>query len=179
MYKRREDSKNSSKNRKALVSAYLAVVTMSVAVTITVMAGIEGRGAVPAEPSLYAVWTIVAGAIGGGVSLFAARGWLGQSGAMGYARAFVGCLVATLTGAVMAGVLIMPVYGAIYAPVFLITEFTESPPLAIIWVAVYLGVHYLMVPQAPQQTNEYQASKTRFANPGLSPLTRAQLYHRD
>lgn len=92
MYARERTSKVFVNNRTARFSAYLAIVIMSIAVTIFVMAGVEGEAAIPAEPSLYAVWTIAAGAIGGAASLYAARGWLGLSGGIGYARAVVGSL---------------------------------------------------------------------------------------
>lgn len=178
MYTRERNSKALANNRTARMSAYAAIVIMSVAVTIFVMTGVEGEFAVPAEPSIYAVWTIAAGAIGGAASLYAARGWLGLSGSLGYARAFVGSLAAALIGAVVVGILILPVFGGIYAPVLLITEFVANPSLAIVWVGVYLGAHYLMLQRSNSLDIEYKASETRFASSELSSLTQAQLYRR-
>ena len=160
------------------MSAYAAIVVMSVIVTMFVMAGVEGAAAIPAEPSLYAIWTVVAGAIGGAAALYAARGWLGLSGGIGYARALVGSLAAALIGAVVVGILIMPVYGGIYGPVLLITAFVANPVIAVIWVAVYFCAHYLMLQRSNALDIEYRASETRFASAELSSLTQAQLYHR-
>ena len=178
MYARERTSKVFVNNRTARFSAYLAIVIMSIAVTIFVMAGVEGQTAIPAEPSLYAIWTIAAGAIGGAASLYAARGWLGLSGGIGYARAVVGSLAAALIGAAIVGILIMPVYGGIYAPVLLISEFVAKPLLAVVWVGVYVGAHYLMLQRSNALDSEYKASETRFASAELSSLTQAQLYRR-
>ena len=178
MYARERTSKVLANNRTTRMSAYASIVIMSVAVTIFVMAGVEGEAAIPAEPSLYAVWTIVAGAIGGATSLYAARGWLGLSGGIGYARAVVGSLAAALIGAVVVGLLILPVYGGIYAPVLMISEFVAKPLLAVVWVAVYVGAHYLMLQRSTALDTEYKASETHFASAELSSLTQAQLYRR-
>jgi hypothetical protein len=178
MYARQQSAKVLGSNRGARLGVYAAIIVMSVIITIFVMAGVEGQAAIPAEPSLYAIWTVAAGAIGGASALYAARGWLGLSGAIGYARALVGSLAAALIGAVIAGVLIMPVYGGIYGPVLLITAVVANPAIAVVWIAVYFCAHYVLLQRSNALDMEYKASETRFASAGLSSLTQAQLYHR-
>lgn len=176
MYAREKKSEVLAKNRMARVIAVAAIIIMSVAVTIFVMARVEGEAAIPAEPSLYAIWTIVAGVIGGALSLFAARGWLGLSGGLGYARAVVGSLAAALIGAVVVGILILPFYGGIYGPVLLISAFAANPLLAVVWVGVYVGAHYTMLQRSTALDTGYQSSEAGIASSGLSPLTQAQFY---
>ncbi len=178
MYASNQTAKILSSNRKGRFGAYAAVIVMSVLVTVLVMAGVEGEFAIPTEPSLYTAWTVAAGAIGGGLALFAARGWLGLSGALGYIRAFVGSLAAALIGAVIVGVLILPIYGGFYAPVLMLSAFVAQPLLAVIWVGVYFGAHYLFTAQVEPSQEEYQVATLRYASSELSSLTQAQLYRR-
>ncbi len=173
MYAQLEESENTHTARKFPVGAYLAVVLVSIFITIIVMAGVEGEAAIPAEPSQYAAWTVFAGAFGGAAALFAGRGWLGLPGAIGLARAIVGSFAVALVGASIAGALILPIYGAFYAPVMLMTEFVERPVLAALWIAVLLAAHYMLMPRT-----DLQGRNSQFSDTALSSLTQAQFYRR-
>lgn len=167
-----------SKAQKAAFGAYAAVISMSVVLTILIMSGVQGEAAIPAEPSLYTLWTLVAGAIGGGVAMVLSRGWLGQTGAMGHARAAVGAFALTLIGAVITGALIFQVSGAFFAPVMLTTELLSRPALAIAWFGTLFGAHYLLMQRTIAQQERDHEIDARFVSAELSSLTQAQLYGR-
>lgn len=168
-----------TKGERAFVLAYAAIIAMTAGITMMVMSGLEGPGAMPQEPTLYVFWIIFAGALSGGVGLYLARGWMGKLGAMGVARAFVGSVAVALIAAVVAGTLVYPLYGTFYAPVLLITAFITKPWLAVAWFAVTIGAHYLMIVLSEERAYGTGRSANRSATERLSTLSRAQLYHRD
>lgn len=181
MLTRLKSSFHLSKGEKSYVLAYAIVVAVAAGLTVFLMADLEGVGPMSDDPAFYSVWTVLAGVIGGGLALYAARGWMGLEGPMGWARAIVGSSAAALIAAVIAGTLIMPVYGTFYAPLMLVTEFTNQPILAAGWYAAMLGAHYLMTilkrerRWRPEHTVS-EAAPSRISTP-LSTLSRAQLYH--
>ncbi len=168
-----------SKGEKAYAVAYAIVMSVAAGLTVYVMAGVEGDAALPVEASFYSIWTVIAGIIGGALALYAARGWLGLAGILGWVRALVGGTAAALIAAVIAGSLIMPLYGTFYAPVMLATEFIEVPLLAIGWYAAIFGAHYLMTALNEERTWGYveEEISTELSSP-LSSVSRINLYHR-
>lgn len=167
-----------SKGQKAGFGAYLSVILVSVVMTIVVMSGVEGQAAIPAEPSLYTLWTVAAGAIGGGIAFFLARGWLGQRGAMGFARAVVGAVALSLIAAVITGALIFHVYGAFYGPVLFTTTLITHPVAAFVWIATLSGAHYMMTQRVAEEEEREHETAARYISAELSSLTQAQLYGR-
>jgi len=152
------------------------VVLVSIFITMIVMAGVEGEAAIPSEPSRYAAWTVFSGAFGGAVALYAGRGWLGLPGALGFTRAVVGSFAVALIGASIAGALILPIYGAFYAPIMMMTEFVERPVIAALWLAVLLAAHYMLMPRSEMTAAQKRAAG--LSDSELSPLTQAQFYSR-
>jgi len=167
-----------SKGEKAYVVAYAIVIAVAAGLTVFVMAGVEGDAALPNQASFFSIWAVISGIIGGALALYAARGWLGMSGSLGLARAVVGSTAAALIAAVIAGSLIMPIYGTFYAPVLLATEFVSSPLIAVGWYAAMLRAHYLMtvLTKERQWVRPEQEAVSRTLAASLSSLSRAQLY---
>jgi len=174
-----------SKSQQGYVVAYGAVIFSSVFLTMLVMAGVQGEAAVPVEPSNYAAWIMLSGAVAGAVAMIAARGWFGMAGALGHGRAVVGGFAVTVIGAVVAGMMVAPVQGAFYAPVMLATVFVERPIFALLWAAVLGVAHVAMLPRYRHQdllkdlgTDYVEEQPTsKYATSQLSSLTRANLYH--
>jgi hypothetical protein len=124
-------------------------------------------------------WTVLAGVIGGALALYAARGWLGSLGVLGWMRAFVGGVAASLIASVIAGTLISPIYGTFYAPVLLATQFIAFPLLAVGWFAAIFGAHYLMtILQKERFVGFGEEEAARDLTAPLSVLSRVNLYHR-
>ena len=167
-----------SKGEKAVLLAYAAVMAMAAGFTVFVMSGIEGSAGILRTPTLYTAWVIGAGALGGGLGLFSARGCMGQPHAMGWARAIVGSTAVALIASVVAGTFILPVYGTIYAPVMLMTATLAAPWLAAMWYATVLGAHYLMISRSQEVALSQVNEEKRYASYQLSSLTRANFYER-
>jgi len=168
-----------SKGEKAYALAYAIVISVAAGLTVYVMAGIDSGSVLSANESFYSVWTVIAGVIGGGFALYAARGWLGLPGAFGWIRAFVGGTAAALIASVIAGSLIMPVYGTFYAPVMLATEFMAMPILAIGWFGAVLVAHALMTVLTVERSwTGAAAVPDAELTSQLSSLSRVNLYHR-
>ena len=168
-----------SRGEKAYAIAYAIVMSVAAGLTVFVMAGVEGDAALPVEASFYSIWTVIAGIIGGALALYAARGWLGLAGVLGWVRALVGGTAAALIAAVIAGSLIMPLYGTFYAPVMLATEFVQMPILAFGWYAAIFGAHYLMTALNEERTWGYvEEEVSNDLTTQLSSVSRINLYHR-
>lgn len=167
-----------SKGEKAYTLAFAAVIAVTAGITIFVMSGIEGSQIVPVMASNYTLWIVCAGALSGFFALFAARGWLGGIGVLGWIRAIVGSTAAALIASVIAGTLIMPIDGTFYAPVVVASEFVAHPWLALAWYGVMIGAHLLMQILAEERAWGF-SHDSRPVSSQLSTLTRAQLYHRD
>ncbi len=168
-----------TRGEKAFVIAYAAVIAMTAGVAMFVMSGVTGDAAISANNSMYVFWIIFSGALSGGVALYAAHGWLGKNGAMGWARALVGSFAVAIIASIIAGTLISPLYGTFYAPVLLATEFVAKPWLAAAWVGILMGAHHLMTIIAEERAFGVGRSAGQSASARLSTLSRAQLYHRD
>lgn len=169
-----------SRGERAYALAYGIVMSVAAGLTVYVMAGVEGVAVLPVDPAFYSIWTVIAGVLGGAFALYAARGWLGLRGVLGWIRAAIGGMAAALIASVIAGSLIMPLYGTFYAPVMLATKFMELPILAAGWFAAIFVAHYLMTALKEERSWEYveeEGTPTELTS-GLSPLSRVNLYHR-
>lgn len=167
-----------TKGEKARIYAFATVMAMSAGFTVLIMAGVEGSAGLVSNPSLYTYWVIGAGAVGGGVGLYLARGWMGQAHAMGWARAIVGSFAVALIASVVAGTLILPLYGTAYAPVMMATAVIAAPWLGVIWFGVLLGAHYLMITRTQEIALSKVSAEKQVASYQLSSLTRANFYER-
>ena len=167
-----------TRGEKAYIVAYAIVISVAAGLTVYVLAGLENAAPQPGGAPLYSIWTVIAGIVGGALSLYAARGWLGGLGGFGFARALIGATAAALIAAIIAGSLIMPVYGTFFAPVMLATEFAANPLLAIGWYAAMLVAHFLMTVLTRERTQQdWQMLEPVEVTTSLSALSRAQLYH--
>ena len=166
-----------TRGEKALVLAYAAIAAMSAGVTLLVMSGVTGEHAIPPEPTWYDNWAVLSGAIGGGVSLYLARNWMGLGGALGHARAAIGMVVVAFLAAMVAGTLILPFYGTVVGPFLMITEMVARPWVAIAWAAVAAGAHYLMTIWSDERAWGYgRGAEERGAVSQLSRLSQVNLY---
>ena len=66
-----------------------------------------------------------------------AAGW-GKPGALGLARAIVGSVAVAILAAIVAGTLIVPLYGTVYGPLLIVSEFIAKPWLAVAWFGVLI-----------------------------------------
>ena len=168
-----------SRGEKAFAAAFAIVMIVSGGLTVFVMAGVNRDMGAAVGSLPLSGWTVLAGAIGGALALYAARGWLGSLGVLGWLRAFVGGIAAALIASVIAGTLISPLYGTFYAPVLLATQFIQLPLLAVGWFAAVFGAHHLMtILEQERFVGSGEGEISRDMTASLSALSRVNLYHR-
>ncbi len=83
----------------------------------------------------------LAGAIGGIVSGAALRGRFGQFGLRGDATAFFAALLATMSLGIVAGTLVLPILGTMFAPWLIIVAIGSKPWLALPWAVALFSFH--------------------------------------
>lgn len=148
------------------------IVGVSAIVTVLVKIGLDAPYArhISADTNLY--WVIFAGAVGGSVALFLARGWLGAPGAFGFARAMIGSIAIALMTAIIAGTLIVPAGGTIYAPLMMVSAFIAKPWIAALWFVVTLAAHTLMTALRIERDKSFELV-------GLSAWSRTNIFNRN
>lgn len=178
MFGQLKESVYLTKGEKSVVLAYVAVMIASAGLTVLIVLGLDQAWANLQFASPFTWWVVLSGAVSGGIGLFAARGWMGKTNMMGIARAIIGSIVIAFVASVVAGTLIHPLDGTVFAPVLLLTTFIEKAWLALSWLAVVLGAHHLMTALADERALGYGRGAKHRAVSQLSSLSRAQLYHR-
>lgn len=103
----------------------------------------------PASQSefVFTYWTAVAGFVGaaGGFMSSYSR-WFGHIGSSGWLSALCGAMVLSGVGSVVAGSLILPLYGTMFGPLQLVTTLIAHPLLAVSWIGMLICVHGLLRP---------------------------------
>ncbi len=168
-----------TRGEKSLALAYAAIIAMSAGITILIMSGVQGANAIPPEPTWFDTWVILSGALSGGVALYLARGWMGAQGAIGFVRAGVGAIAVGLLAALIAGTLIMPLYGTVFGPIMLVTEFLARPWLAVSWFAVAFAAHALIARWTAERAWGLGRGADRGAVSQLSRLSQVNLYRKN
>jgi len=97
-----------TRGQKSVIVAYAAVMAIAAGIAIMIMSAADGVYAVPAEPTWFDIWVIIAGGLASCAALYASRRWMGGRGAMGVARAVLAAIVVSLATAILAGALIVP-----------------------------------------------------------------------
>ncbi|RYH02702.1 hypothetical protein EU805_08775 [Salipiger sp. IMCC34102] len=120
-----------------------------------VVSQVADRGDLLRGWSLSDAWCAASGAIGGILSFYIGRRWLGRSGAVGAIRAlcavvWIGCLTALI-----AGTLILPGYGTMFGPMLFGTVILARPALFLAWSCGLILSHLLV--------REWRMERLRFA----------------
>ena len=94
----------------------------------------------------FSYWSGVAGFVGAAAGFWSSYGrWFGHAGAGGWANAVIGSLAISGIGSVVAGSLILPIYGTMFGPLQLITTMIDKPLLALSWLGMLICAHGLLV----------------------------------
>ncbi len=84
---------------------------------------------------------IVLAAIGAGGAGLATFGLFGINGPSGWAMAVLGSVVATLFGGAIAGTVVFPGYGTVFAAAFVVIEGGMTGPVCATWAMSMIAVH--------------------------------------
>ena len=135
-----------SQGERGFISASLGIGILGAVLAYVGTSQLSGEISMLDRVNPFAYWTIFAGLVGGLVGFFAGyRRWLGHAGALGWIRAIFGALMISLIGAVVAGTMILPYYGTMFAPFQVILMMIETPLLAVVWVAMILSAHCMIL----------------------------------
>ncbi|WP_185020754.1 hypothetical protein [Histidinibacterium lentulum] len=134
-----------SRGERARVLAWLIVATGG-AILCRVSVGRIDTGPVLPVVALgwYDLWILAAGVTGGLGGFYLVRESLGQTGPAGWTRAIFAALVLGFSGSVIAGTLVLPIYGTMFGPLVLAVTLIDLPVLAVAWTGSLVGVHLLM-----------------------------------
>ena len=158
---------------KALAMAYGAMSAMSAGMTMLIMSDVTT--AIPVTIVGYETWVAIVGAFSGALALYATRNWMSLAGRLGTLRAMVGGCISAFLAAVIAGTLIVPFYGTLFAPVLLLTAFTVKPYLVLAWFGIVMMAHLLLV-RHDIELRRAAREEDLSAIGQLSDLSKAQLY---
>lgn len=127
-----------------LAAISVAAVGAGLACLITARLAAKDGAIVALDP--FTLWTLVAGAVGALAGFFSAyHVWFGHAGPQGWVRCIIGGLVVSGVGSVIAGTLILPYYGTMFAPFQMIIAMIGSPWMALIWGGVIVAAHRWLI----------------------------------
>ena len=160
-----------------MATAYAAISAASAGITMFIMSGVHGGQFQSVYPAGYEAWIMLVGAFSGAMALYLTRSWMGMFGKLGVARALFGGCAMALIAALIAGTLIVPVYGTFFAPILVVAAVGLKPWLGVAWFAVVLMAHALLQRRASDLRMAALAADNS-AIGQLSPMSRANLYPR-
>lgn len=141
-----------------LALSSIGVVGAILAIVVTLR--LSAHGAIRIEVDAFTVWTAIAGCIGamcGFTSVYSR--WFGFPEGAGWIRALIGGLLLSGIGSVVAGTLILPYYGTMFAPFQLIIAMIEFPVLGLVWVAIIVCAHKLLEDWRAERESIFQTEE--------------------
>jgi len=134
-----------SEGERARVLAFILVAVLGVWMGLLMALRVEGGAAIVDGLSWYGRWIIAASVIGAVAALFLSGDRLGQTGPYAGTRVVTGAVWVSMVGAVIAGTLVLPLYGTMFAPFTLVITLATSPVLLAFWCVQFFCIHVLMV----------------------------------
>ncbi|EAR52624.1 methionine sulfoxide reductase B [Oceanicola granulosus HTCC2516] len=134
-----------TEGERARAAAYGLVAVIGAVMSFLVIQRLDADVRGPLHPlTFYEFWQIAAGAIGAAAALRLSGEMFGQPGLRGWKSAAMGVLFVSFVGALIAGTLVLPLYGTMFGPFSLAVALAGSPILALAWVSHLFGAHWLM-----------------------------------
>lgn len=112
---------------------------------------------------LFEVWVSLAGACGAVLALKASSRFMGQVGVKGFAFALWGAFYLSLVGSLVAGTLVLPVYGTMFGPFTLAVTLIGAPILAAAWVSAVMLAHLTFVAYREELRHEERLTRLHSA----------------
>ena len=89
-------------------------------------------------------FSALAGAVGGASGGGLMRDRFGQPGALGGLSAVLGVFLATMLLGIVAGTLVLPLFGTMFGPWLIVVTTVETPWILLPWVIALFGLHLAM-----------------------------------
>ncbi len=129
---------------QSVILALSGIAFFGAIVAFIVVNQLGGGNEIIRSLSYYDYWIICCGAIGAPAGALLARDWFGHPGLRGLARAATGALIVSFLASIIAGTLALPFYGTMFGPFSLVVTMLGAPLLAVIWISMLLGAHFLV-----------------------------------
>lgn len=134
-----------SRGERSFIVAMLGTSILGAMLACVAVIHLSERPAQTDASVAITYWTIFAGCIGGAVGFWVSyERWFGYAGIAGWMSALIGALVVSGIGSVIAGTLILPLYGTMFGPLQLIMMIIAYPSLGAIWLGMLLCAHGLL-----------------------------------
>ena len=130
-----------TRGERAMLYSYFMTALYGAALCFVTVAGIAHLNGFLVPRSIFHIWVLVAGALGACYGLKACLSWLGHDGVRGWLGAAAGTLIIAFVAAIIAGTLVLPLYGTMFGPFTLLIAIIERPFIAVLWVAGFARVH--------------------------------------
>lgn len=124
---------------RGLIEAYFAMIVVSALSAVLVVAHLDGGTLVAPWP--YLAWVVACGGLGGLAAMRMVRDRIGLPGPRGIVGSISAAVVATVVIGIVAGSLMLPIYGTMFGPFSLVVTLLASPGLAVAWIGCFVLVH--------------------------------------
>ena len=133
-----------TQGEQSILLAFAGVAFCGGALALNVVMTLGGQAALLNPFDIYDYWVILSGIIGACAGLYLGRNWMGHKGARGFGAAIIGIIWISFLGALVGGSMALPLYGTMFGPFTLFVSLFSAPLLALLWVNVLVGAHFLL-----------------------------------
>ena len=135
---------NLTEGEKSFLLAHLATAVIGAILALSAVMRMGQSAFFQGQLTAFDLCIVVCGAIGAALGLYLNRHRMGQGGTVGVVQSLGAIILSNITGAVICGTLVLPLYGTMFGPFTLIMILVSSPLLCAIWLANQLAAHMLM-----------------------------------
>lgn len=144
---------------KRAISALLSFIIAGFGASLAFLSVLRlNKDAVFAPTSHYGIWVFVAGGVGALVALQASIRLFGGRGFLGATSAIWGSIYLSVIGSLVAGTLILPIYGTMFGPLTLVGTLADTPLFALAWSLVLFFVHISMMERRESAVSGFRAT---------------------
>lgn len=135
---------NPSEGERGLLVAFVGIAMFSIAIALTTKVQLDTGSILTSDFGRYDAWFVISGLCGGVAGFYLTLKWFGHPGRAGWIRALIGVLVFSFVSSIIAGTLVLPLYGTMFGPFTLLMVLISTPMLALLWTCAILIAHRLV-----------------------------------
>ncbi|WP_147124481.1 hypothetical protein [Shimia ponticola] len=116
------------------------------------------------QPVWGILWKIAAAMCSAGIAARSATRFFGGRGPVGTARAVFGAVVGTLAFGVLGGTLILPIFGTMFAPWFVVLTLFKQPILGVLWALAWTAFAIARIRYEDERDTIFTARSSAYAD---------------
>jgi len=117
------------------------------------------------QPLFSTAWQVAASLVGAGIAARSMSRFFGMRGMGGTVRAVFGSVLGTLAFGIIAGTLILPIYGTMFAPWFVVLALVGQPVLGLLWVSGWAALQVASIKYEDERDTIFSARPSAYADP--------------